>query len=392
MIAFGWGISDNVGKKMRELSLFNKVKRINILSKFDIVLFILVGMITAFGFIVLRSATATMNTGSQIIRTQIISISLGVTVAIILNFIDYEYYKVLGFAFYGVTLFLLIYVLFFGYGKDIPGIGSNSWIEIGGFMFQPAELAKITYMMVIPAFLAKLKEEFNARDFFLIIGFAVAPIALILMQTDLGTAMVITAGFLGVVFVYGIKYRYVLIVMGLSAIAAPLIWFYVLAKYQRDRIITLINPLQDLEGIGYQTEKARIAIGSGQLNGRGLFNGLQSQQNGAIPVKESDFIFSVIGEELGFIGSVLLILLMVLILLWCVRVAIKAKDNYGSYMVMGLTIMLAFHFIENIGMNIGILPVTGIPLPFISAGGSAMLSNYMAIGLIMSVSARSRLT
>lgn len=215
---------------------------------------------------------------------------------------------------------------------------------------------------------------------------------MILLQPDLGTAAVFTIGFLSVIFVYGIKYRYVLAAAVLAAIAAPLAWLFVLKEYQKDRIRALLNPFQDLEGIGYQTDKARIAIGSGQLQGSGLFNGLQSQQNGAIPVKESDFIFSVIGEELGFIGSVLIIILMAAILVWCMRVALKARDKFGSYLVTGLTTMLAFHFIENIGMNIGILPVTGIPLPFISAGGSAMLMNFIAIGLIMSVSARSRMS
>lgn len=371
--------------------MFNKVRGINILSKFDIVLFLLVGALTAIGFIVLRSATATMNTGASILRTQLISISLGVVICIILNFIDYQYYKVLGFVFYGVTLLLLIYVIPFGWGKEIVGIGSNSWIIVNGFMFQPSEIAKVTYMMVIPAFLARLKEEFNIKDFLLLMVAAAAPIALILMQTDLGTATVVGIGLVTVAFAYGIKYRYVLIGLGLAAVAAPLSWFFVLKSYQKDRIIALLNPLQDLEGIGYQTEKARIAIGSGQLQGSGLFNGLQSQQNGAIPVKESDFIFSVIGEELGFVGSVLVIVLITAILIWCMRIAIKAKDNYGSYMVTGLTAMLAFHFIENIGMNIGIMPVTGIPLPFISAGGSAMLMNFVAIGLIMSVSSRSRM-
>ena len=371
--------------------MFNKVRGINILSKFDIVLFLLVGALTAVGFIVLRSATATMNTGANILRTQLISICLGGVACIILNFIDYRYYKILGFVLYGVSFLLLIIVIPFGWGKEIEGIGSNSWLIISGFKFQPSEIAKVTYMMVVPAFLARLKEDFNIRDFLLVAAFAVAPIGLILMQTDLGTASVMAVGLVAVIFAYGIKYRYVLIGVGLAAVAAPLSWLFLLEEYQKDRIRALLNPLDDLEGIGYQTEKARIAIGSGQLRGSGLFNGLQSQQNGAIPVKESDFIFSVVGEELGFIGSVLVILLIAAILVWCMRIAIKAKDNYGSYMVTGLTAMLAFHFIENIGMNIGILPVTGIPLPFISAGGSAMLMNFVAIGIIMSVSTRSRM-
>lgn len=370
--------------------MFNKVRNFNLLAKFDFVLFFLVGVITAFGFIVLRSATATMNTGASILRTQMISIIIGIVICIVLALIDYKYFKYLGYIFYGLTLLLLIYVLFFGYGREVEGLGSNSWIRISGFMFQPAEPAKIAYMMTIPALLVKLKEDFKISTLLICIAAAIAPIALILLQTDLGTGTVILVGLLAVVFVYGIKYRYIFIAGGLAAVAAPLSWSYFLKDYQKDRIRALINPLQDLASIGYQTDKARIAIGSGKFSGSGLFQGLQSQQNGAMPVKESDFIFSVIGEELGFIGAVLVILVMTLIIIWCVVVAMRTKDKYGSYMVTGLTAMLAFHFIENVGMNIGVLPVTGIPLPFISAGGTAMLMYFAAIGIIMSVSARSR--
>ncbi len=370
--------------------MFNKVKGISALKKFDIVLFAIVCALTALGFIVLRSATATLNTGSSILKTQMLSIGLGVVICIILAFTDYGYFKLAGYAFYAGTLLLLIYVIPFGYGREVVGIGSNSWIEIGGFMFQPAELAKISYMMVIPALLEKLKEEFKFSVFATVTALALLPIALIMMQTDLGTAVVFLSGLISVLFVYGIRYRYVLITAVLAAAAAPLIWLFGLEDYQKGRIKTLLNPLEDVEGAGYQTEKARIAIGSGQLKGSGLFQGFQSQQNGAIPVKESDFIFSVLAEELGFMGSVILILLSTVFLIWCVRIAMKAKDVYGSLMVAGLTGMLAFHFIENIGMNIGILPVTGIPLPFVSAGGSAMVVNFMAVGIIMSVSARSK--
>lgn len=370
--------------------MFNKVRNMNILSKFDVILFVMVGILTAFGFRILSSATASMNTGASIMRTQMISIILGVVICIVLALVDYKYFKYIGYAFYGFAILLLIYVLFFGYGRDVPGLGSNSWIDIGGFMFQPSEPAKIAYMTAVPAILVLLKEEFRITTFLAAAAAAIAPIVLIFLQPDFGTAAVFLAGITAVVFVYGIKYRYVLGAAGLTAVAVPLIYKYVLEDYQRERIKTLLNPGQDLQGAAFQVERARIAIGSGKFSGSGLFEGIQSQQNGAIPVKESDFIYSVIGEELGFLGAVFVILMMVLIIVWCLRIAMKTEDLYGSYMVTGLTCMLAFHFIENIGMNIGVLPVTGIPLPFISAGGSAMLMYFAAIGLIMSVSARSR--
>lgn len=370
--------------------LFNKVKGINALKKFDIVLFAIVGALTVLGFFVLKSATATLNTGASILRTQMLSIGLGVVICIILAFTDYSYFKFLGYAFYAGTLLLLIYVIPFGYGRDVVGIGANSWIEVGSFMFQPSELAKISYMMVIPALLEKLKEEFEIKNFAIVTVLALLPIALILMQTDLGTATVFLVGLISILFVYGIRFRYFLITGVIAAATIPLVWIFGLDEVRKNRIRTFLNPLEDLDGAGYQVEKARIAIGSGQLKGSGLYQGVQSQQTGAIPVKESDFIFSVLAEELGFIGSVILILLATAFLVWCIRVAIKAKDVYGSLMVAGLTGMLAFHFVENIGMNIGILPVTGIPLPFVSAGGSAMVVNFIAVGIIMSVSAKSK--
>lgn len=370
--------------------MFNKSGNIKILSKFDFVLFIMVGVITAFGFVVLRSAAATMNTGASIIRTQMFSIILGAVICIVLAFLDYGYFKYIGYGFYTFAVILLIYVLFFGIGREIEGIGSNSWIEISGFMFQPSEPAKIAYMLTVPALLASMKEKFRWTTLLAATVVSLVPIVLVILQPDFGTAFVFITGLAAVIFVYGIKYRYVLIAGGLAAGAAPLVYFFVLQDYQRERILTLFNPMKDVQDAAYQTERAKIAIGSGRFSGSGLFEGLQSQQNGAIPVKESDFIYSVIGEELGFIGAVFVILMMTMILVWCIRVAMRTKDKYGSYMVTGLTCMLAFHFIENVGMNIGVLPVTGIPLPFISAGGSAMLMYFAAIGLIMSVSARGR--
>ncbi|MFO7637131.1 MAG: FtsW/RodA/SpoVE family cell cycle protein, partial [Clostridia bacterium] len=222
----------------------------------------------------------------------------------------------------------------------------------------------------------------------LVAGAAILPLVLILLQPEVGMVVVLGIGLVAVLFVYGIKYRYMIAAMITLLVSAPLIWFFGLKDFQRTRFLVLFNKEHDLTSAGYQTDRARTAIGSGQWTGSGLYSGLHTQSAEGIPIKESDFIFSVIGEELGFIGSMAVILLISGILIRCLYIAGTSKDLFGSYMVTGLTAMMAFHFIENVGMNIGLLPVTGIPLPFVSAGGSSMLTNFAAIGLIISVSMR----
>ncbi|MFZ5985961.1 MAG: FtsW/RodA/SpoVE family cell cycle protein, partial [Bacillota bacterium] len=164
-------------------------------------------------------------------------------------------------------------------------------------------------------------------------------------------------------------------------------WFFVLNEKRKDRIRVFFNPELDPLGSGWNVIRSKMAIGSGQIFGKGLFKGIQTQ-NSSVPVKESDFIFSVVGEELGFVGAVIILVLVFFILMRCVYIAKNARDSYGSFLVTGVTSFLAIHFIENIGMSIGLLPVTGIPLPFVSAGGSSMLTNYIAMGIVLSVSMR----
>jgi rod shape determining protein RodA len=192
-----------------------------------------------------------------------------------------------------------------------------------------------------------------------------------------------------VVFIYiaGIPYRYIFILCGGLMLSFPFVWVYALNDRRRDRILTFISPDRDPQGGGYHVMMSKMAIGSGQLFGQGYGSGIQTQ-SGSVPVNESDFIFSVVGEELGFIGGVIIILLGLFIILKCIHVAKNASDTYGSFLVVGVVGMFAFNFIENIGMSIGLLPVTGLPLPFVSQGGTAILTNYIAIGLVLSVSLR----
>ncbi|MBN2853533.1 MAG: FtsW/RodA/SpoVE family cell cycle protein, partial [Clostridia bacterium] len=250
---------------------------------------------------------------------------------------------------------------------------------------------KIAYIMVIPALLAKLKEEFSLKILLLVGTLSLAPIALILVQPEFGSAVVFTVSLLMMLFIYGIRFKWFAAGIGIIAAMVPLVWL-ILKPFQRTRIISIFNPTA--EGADtWHIDKAKMAIGSGKLFGQGLFNGTLTQSGSSgLPIKDTDFIFSVVGEELGFIGAAAVILLLFLIITRIIYIAATTEDLYGRFMTIGVAGMLMFHFIENVGMNIGLLPITGIPLPFVSGGGTAMLINYAMIGLVLSVSMRRKKT
>jgi len=362
-----------------------KTKGISFLKHFDYSLFIAVLMLSGIGIAVLSSAVRTMP-NTNILTTQIISLVLGIIAALVISAIDYKDFKTLGFIIYIISVILLVLVLFIGTGRQ--QVGTKGWFKYGNFSFQPSELAKIAVIVVISVFFERIKEgQDSKKNILKLIIYTLIPIALILKQPDLGTAIVFVWMFAAMVFICGIPYKYIFMTLGAFLLSSPFLWFFVLDKYQKNRFISFLAPELYSQDIGYNVVRSKLAIGSGQIYGQGLYKGIQTQSNG-VPVKESDFIFSVIGEELGFIGTATVLVIVFFILLRCLYIARNSRDFYGSFLVVGVTSMLAFHFIENIGASIGVLPVTGIPLPFISAGGSAMVTNYIAIGIILSVSMR----
>jgi len=205
--------------------------------------------------------------------------------------------------------------------------------------------------------------------------------------------MFLKAAVLSLVFVMlfaaGLAWKYIVALLGVATVAVPVSWFFVLQPYQKDRILTLFNPEADPMGSGYHVVHSKITVGSGQFFGTGLFEGA-SQYNNFLPERHTDFIFSVVCEELGFIGAVAVIALLVAIILRCVYIGINARNDLGKYICLGVASMFAFHLIENVGMCIGVMPVTGIPLPFFSYGGSSLLTNLVAIGMVMNVKYRSK--
>ncbi|MCX7921316.1 MAG: rod shape-determining protein RodA [Clostridia bacterium] len=362
-----------------------KTKGINLIKRFEYPLFIAVLVLSLIGMLVLSSAVFTKQDGASIMKMQTIGLCIGIVLSLIISAIDYKDFKTLGFVFYIFSICLLILVLVIGTGDQL---GSRSWFRLGGVSFQPSEIAKITFIIVISVFLERIKEGNADRKNIIKLGiYSIIPIALVVAQKDFGTTLVFIFIFFVMIFICGVPYKYILTLLGIFFASLPFVWMFVLNDKRKERILTFISPERDPQGAGFNVLRSKMAIGSGQIYGEGLFKGIQTQ-SGGVPVKESDFIFSVVGEELGFIGATVIIVLVFFILLRSIYIARNSRDLYGSFLVVGVISMMSFNFFENIGMSIGLLPVTGLPLPFISAGGTAMITNYIAIGIILSVSMR----
>lgn len=342
-------------------------------------------MICIIGIIMISSATYSLGY-ERFMRTQISSIIMGLTAIIFILFIDYSTLGKLYIPIYIFSNLLLVAVLLFGTGQELWG--ANRWLRIGGLQFQPSDFAKLGVIIFLARIIDDNKETMHQLSTLgKILAFAAVPMVLIARQPDLGTTMAFAFFTLGMIFIAGLNTKYIFATGVIGMISVPLAWFGFLKDYQKDRILTFLNPELDPMGKGYHAIQSRLAVGNGMFFGKGLFNGTQSQY-GFLPEKHTDFIFSVLAEELGFLGAGVLVLLYAIMLIKCINIAKDAKDDFGAYLVIGLTFMLAFHIFANIAMTIGLMPVTGKPLPFVSYGGTFMLSNMIALGLILNVNMR----
>ncbi len=369
-------------------------KKDNRLKRFDFVLFLTTIVLCVFGFIIINSATMSKLTGSDpYLKTQIAAFVIGLVALFVLVMIDYDIYGSFYMFIYGITVCLLIYVLINPVSAAEWG-DVRSWIAIGPIIFQPSELAKFGVIISVAKYIDINKDDINNPAVLIkILIFAFIPIALILMQPDLGTALVFIFFIAVMLFIGGIDRKYIVTVLLIALILLIVglgIFFYLMQDYtpnkdyRLDRIVTFFYPELYPEDTGYQVIQSKTAIGSGMLYGRGLYQGVQNQL-GYLPTKETDFIFAVIGEELGLLGGLFLLLLYAVLLHRLIKIARHSSNLFGSLIVSGITAMLFFHIFENIGMTMGLLPVTGIPLPFISSGGTFMLVNMISIGLALSV-------
>lgn len=349
----------------------------------DIKLLIAVVLASVFGIVMVNSATASIGS-TRFVLVQSVAFLLGLAAALVLAFSDYSFLYKFRYIAAILGIGLLITVLVLGFGRE--DTGTQGWINLGPVNLQPAEIAKVCFLISFSSHVSKIREDINSiRNILLLLLHLIVPVALILLQPDMGTALVFVFMFIIMMFFAGISYKYVLTAIGSGVAIALGAWFFVLKDYQKARIFSFLNPEADPLGTGYHIIQSKIAVGSGQLFGTGYKEGIQTQM-GYLPEKQTDFIFSVICEEMGFVGAVIVILLLFFILFRIFINAHRARDSFGEMLCTGAGAMLFFHVVENIGMCINLLPITGIPLPFFSYGGSNMVTSMITIGIVLSVS------
>lgn len=363
-----------------------KSQGLNIFKHYDWFLVLIVLSLSTFGMIMIMSVTTQINSPNNLIK-QAIGIVIGSIAMVILSLVDYKDLRILGFPAYGFTTLLLLLVLFVGKGAEETG--TQGWLDLGLFTYQPSEVGKITFIVMNALYLEHIVTKIGKYNYIKLIFFTGLPVFLVLMQPDIGTSLVYIFIFVCMVFFSGIPYKYIFAGIGAGAAGLPLIYYtgmyHLLPTYLQNRFYSFFNKEADPLGINYQVRLSIQYAGSGQLWGRGWGNGFAAE---TVPFAHTDFIFSVIAEELGFFGAAVLIILFLTLFARCIYIAWYSRERYGSYLVMGLVAMFFAHFMENIGMNIGLLPVTGIPLPFISYGVSSVTTNFMAIGILLSISLR----
>lgn len=346
-------------------------------------------ILSVIGLVALFSAT--QSTEHDEFNKQCIWLAVSLVIMIGVMIIDYQTLVRISPVFYGLFIILLIGVLF------TPEInGATSWFDIGFFSFQPGEFAKVFVILFFAMAITKIQERGKAeinRPTRLLILMAIlgVPILLIIKQPDFGTGMAFIVAAALMLITAGLDKKYIIGTIALICIVAPLIYQFVLPEHAKSRIDIFLNPESDPRGAGYNIIQSKLAIGAGGLTGMGLLKGNQTQLGFLYP-KTTDFIYAVIGEEMGFVVAGAIIIVYVVLITKCLYVAKTAKDEVGSLIATGITGIFIFHMIENIGMVMGLLPITGVPLPFISYGGSSLITNFICIGLLLNISSKRQKT
>jgi len=318
---------------------------------------------------------------------QVIFASIGFILLFLVSRLNYLNLKNYTLLLYCLAIILLILVLIFSHKIR----GASSWFNFSQFGFQPVELTKLVMIIVLARYFAKRSYDIHRwRTIIISAVYLVLPIGFILIQPDLGSALVIIAIWLGISLMAGIKISHAIIICLIFIIIASASWFFLLKDYQKNRLLVFLNPVLDPLGRGYNVIQSIIAVGSGRFLGKGLGFGSQSQLN-FLPEQHTDFIFAAIAEELGFVGVFFVLVLFALFFFRCFKILFRIDENFGRFLVLGLVIYFFTHIFINIGMNVGLLPITGISLPLISYGGSNLLMTLIAIGILQSISIRTKM-
>lgn len=351
-------------------------------------LFVIVALLTLYGSVMVQSATSGMDAGPAMFRRHLVGVVIGLVPLALAWAIDYRDLK--GWLGPLVVLDALLIL-----APRIPGLGysaggATSWLAIGGIrLFQPSEPAKLVTIVIMAIVIAQFKGRVDDwKDVARVMGYLAVPLGLILLQPDLGTGLVFVAITMGMLLVGGMKPKWFLVIALIGVLAVGIVLKAdLLETYQKNRLLVFVDPTLDPSGAGYNLAQSKIAIGSGGLTGKGLGSGTQGNLN-YLPARHTDFIFAVLGEELGFTGAVVLLGLYMALLVTALEISAQSRDLFGSLIVAGIISMWVFQILENIGMTIGLMPITGIPLPFMSFGSSFMVTNLAATGMLLSVWAR----
>jgi rod shape determining protein RodA len=376
-----------------------------ILQGFDFGMILALAVLLAASLLILSTASINVIKSDpyHYVKNQTIWIITGLMIAAFAAAIDYDHWRKLNWWIYGLNIALLLLVFLIGSEAK----GAQRWIPITSTIaIQPSEFAKVLLIITFANYLSFRKGKLNnVKDFIMPLMFVMPPTLLVFLQPDLGTALVFGAIFVGMMFVAGANpIKFGAIILGTISTVVSAVYLHFaenlpwplsyleglplpLKEYQLNRIMVFIDPARDTSGDGYHVMQSVWAIGSGGLWGKGYQNGTQGQYN-ILPEHHTDFIFSVVGEEFGFIGTSVLLFIFCILFLRMISVGMKSRDSYGALIVAGVVSMLAFHVFVNVGMASGIMPVTGLPLPFITSGGSSMWANMLAVGLVLGVGIR----
>ena len=376
---------------------YRRARRQSAFAGFDPVLTVAVGILLFMGTLLVYAATRNWYAANGLdpqyyLKRHVINIFIGLLLAWGTTVIDYRLLRAYTPVLWGLGVLGLAFVLLPGVGSTVNG--AKAWIPLpGGFQIQPAELAKISIIIGISMLLSERShdsDEPTSKDVLRALAVAAIPILLILLQPDMGTVFIISASIVAILAVSGAPTKWVFGLLLLALLGGFVATKAgVISDYQVKRLQSFVDPNADTQGSGYQLRQARITVGSGGFLGTGLFNGPQT--NGRfVPEQQTDFIFTVAGEELGFLGSGFIILLYILILMRAFAIARRSSDPYGQMVCTGVIAWFAFQAFENIGMTLGLMPMTGVPLPFMSYGGSSMFANLIGFGLLQNVHARHR--
>jgi len=357
-----------------------------LVQNFDWLLLGLVVIIAAMGIVNLYSAgfNRTPPGSNPIYLKQVYWLAVGLALMGLTLLYDYRHLAKLAYPIYIISLVLLLAVMFGG--KMVSG--SRRWLPLGPFAFQPAELTKIAIILVLARYFSRRQTGslLRFRDLLAPMAMVLIPVLLIVRQPDLGSGILVLLVAMSMLLFVGINWRTLLGSTMTLVLLSPVIWHF-LKDYQRQRVLTFLNPEQDPLGAGYHIIQSKIAVGSGMFWGKGFLHGTQSQLH-FLPEQHTDFVFSVFAEEWGFLGSVVLLLLFTGLTLWGLQVARDCKENFGQLLALGVTSLILWQFIINIGMVSGLMPVVGIPLPFFSYGGSSLITTLVGVGFLLNIRMR----